>query len=380
MLTIKKDNKKLVPVERLELAPQLLDDYLNLRDLICNSPDEFLEEIGERLFVIGTRVTVAQASSLSADIVALDAEGRAVVGVIDNGTSEQPPLFRAITCAGLVSSWKEQDFFRSLSRERVRRLESFLSEGKSVNHAQRVLMIAEQYSFDVLAAAEWLGSRHAIDISCVRAVAFTDSRSGRTFFTGQRVMPTAEVVTAPTITSLEGQDVELSESKTSSELETLTQRLVHETSNRQRAEEAFQASEARYQILSRLSPVGIFHTDASGNFLYVNERWCDIGGIDAETALGQGWARAIHPDDRGRVLREWAESTDQGSPFRSEYRCLRNDDGTSWILSEASVQADEAGKVIGYVGTMTELHRSESENHSSSTAADTQAVAHDRSA
>ena len=69
-----------------------------------------------------------------------------------------------------------------------------------------------------------------------------------------------------------------------------------------------------------------------------------------------------------------------GSPFKSEYRCLRNDDGTSWILSEASVQADEAGKVIGYVGTMTELHRSESENRSSSTAADTHAVAHDRSA
>ena len=88
----------------------------------------------------------------------------------------------------------------------------------------------------------------------------------------------------------------------------------------------------------------------------------------------------IHPDDRDRVLHEWAESIDQGTPFKSEYRCLRNDDGTSWVLSEASVQADETGKVIGYVGTMTELHRTESENRAGAAEADSRPIAHGRSA
>ena len=380
MLTIQKDKNRLATVERLQLAPQLLDESVNLRALISNSADEFLDEIGERLFVIGTGVAVAQASSLTADIVGLDAEGCAVIGVIDNGRGGPPPLFRAITCAGLVSSWKEQDFFRPLDHEQVERLEKFLPAGKPLNHAQRVLLIAEQYSFDVLAAAEWLGTRHGIDIGCVRAATFRDKGSGRTFFTGQRILPTAEAASAPTITSIDGQEIELSETRAASELEVLTQRLVDETSSRQRAEEAFQASEARYRILSKLSPVGIFHTDATGNFLYVNERWCDIGGVETQTALGQGWARVIHPDDRDRVLHEWAESIDRGTPFKSEYRCLRNDGGTSWILSEASVQGDETGKVIGYVGTMTELHRTESEHRADAASADSRTVAHDRSA
>ena len=382
MLTIQKDKKRLAAVERLQLAPQLLDESLNLRELISNSPGEFLQEIDERVFVIGTGVAVAQASSLSADIVALDEEGRALIGAIDNGRGGPPPLFRAITCAGLVSSWKEQDFFRPLDHEQVGRLEKFLPAGKPVNHAQRVLLIAEQYSFDVLAAAEWLGSRHGIDIACVRAATFRDKGSGRMFFTGQRILPAAEAASAPTITAMDGHEIELSETRAASELDVLTQRLVDETSSRQRAEEAFQASEARYRILSKLSPVGIFHTDAAGNFLYVNERWCDIGGVETQTALGQGWARVIHPDDRTRVLHEWAESIDQGTPFKSEYRCLRNDEGTSWVLSDASVQADETGKVIGYVGTMTELHRTESENRAGATAAaaDSRPIAHDRSA
>ncbi len=270
MLTIQKNKKKLVAVERLQLAPQLLDESVNLRELISNSPSEFLEEIGERLFVIGTGVAVAQASSLSADIVALDEEGRAVIGVIDDGRGGPPPLFRAITCAGLVATWKKRDFFRPLNHDEVEELEEFLPTGKPVNQTQRVLLIAEQYSFDVLAAAEWLESRHGIDIGCVRAATFFERGSGRTFFTGQRILPTAEAASAPTITAMDGHEVELNETQAASELEVLTKRLVDETSNRERAEEAFQASEARYRILSKLSPVGIFHTDATGNFLYVN--------------------------------------------------------------------------------------------------------------
>ena len=41
--------------------------------------------------------------------------------------------------------------------------------------------------------------------------------------------------------------------------------------------------DARYQTLTEVSPVGIFYTDAFGDCLYVNERWCEIAGI---TCLG----------------------------------------------------------------------------------------------
>ena len=67
---------------------------------------------------------------------------------------------------------------------------------------------------------------------------------------------------------------------------------------RMRSDQALRESEEHYHVLTRLAPVGIFRTDAQGNCTYVNQRWCDIAGISPEQAYGEGWAQAIHPDDR----------------------------------------------------------------------------------
>ena len=65
------------------------------------------------------------------------------------------------------------------------------------------------------------------------------------------------------------------------------------------------ASERRFRTLASSAPVGIFETDANGNCLFVNDRWCRITGMTPGTAGGEGWVRALHPDDRDRVCREW---------------------------------------------------------------------------
>src|SRR5438105_12738758 len=87
------------------------------------------------------------------------------------------------------------------------------------------------------------------------------------------------------------------------------------------------ASAALFDMLARVSPVGIFRTDAAGGCLYVNERWCAIAGLSAEAARGDGWALALHPDDRARVCGEWQAAVAADRPFRSEYR-FRRADGT----------------------------------------------------
>jgi len=70
------------------------------------------------------------------------------------------------------------------------------------------------------------------------------------------------------------------------------------------AEAALRQSERLFHTLAQVAPVGIFRTDARGDCLYVNERWCEIAGIAADAALGQGWARALHPEDRDQVFAE----------------------------------------------------------------------------
>lgn len=115
-------------------------------------------------------------------------------------------------------------------------------------------------------------------------------------------------------------------------------------------------SDARYQTLTEVSPVGIFYTDALGECLYVNERWCQIAGITCEKAFGQGWVESIHPEDRDRIFAEWYRATQEKLPFKSEYRFQHLSNGqVRWVFGQAVGQIGENGEVKGYVGTITDI-------------------------
>ncbi len=132
--------------------------------------------------------------------------------------------------------------------------------------------------------------------------------------------------------------------------------LMHEDVTEQfRIQQALEASEQRFHILAQVAPVGIFRTDEKGNCLYVNERWCAMAGITAEAASGDGWLQAIHPEDRERVFREWRESTATERAFTTECRFLRPDGTVTWLLAQAAAEYDDQGKVVGYVGSVTDI-------------------------
>jgi diguanylate cyclase (GGDEF)-like protein/PAS domain S-box-containing protein len=124
---------------------------------------------------------------------------------------------------------------------------------------------------------------------------------------------------------------------------------------RTRALAALRASEKRFQALARVAPVGIFRTDAGGDCLYINERWCEIAGLTPEEARGSGWARAIHPEDRDRIFRRWYEYAQSDDLFREEYRMQRPDGAVSWVLAQAAAERDAQGRVLGYVGSVTDI-------------------------
>jgi PAS domain S-box-containing protein len=133
------------------------------------------------------------------------------------------------------------------------------------------------------------------------------------------------------------------------------QALARDVSERRRAANALRASEARYATLARLSPVGIFHTDAEGRCTYVNERWCEIAGCSAAEAMGEGWAALIHPEDRARILAEWNEAVARIRRFRTEYRYRRPDGSETWVLGQAAEEYDASGRLIGFVCTDTDI-------------------------
>lgn len=124
---------------------------------------------------------------------------------------------------------------------------------------------------------------------------------------------------------------------------------------RKQMESALYESEKRYHTLAEISPVGIFHTDAKGKFLYINERWCEITGFSREEALQKGLALGLHPEDRERVLDEWCSAVDMDLPLKSETRILHTDGTFSWVYGQVVAERNEDGELVGYVGTVTDI-------------------------
>jgi PAS domain S-box-containing protein len=124
---------------------------------------------------------------------------------------------------------------------------------------------------------------------------------------------------------------------------------------RQLAEKTLRESEERYQNLARISPVGIFRADVNGRTTYVNPMWCNISGLSFAEALDNGWLKAVHPDDKNRLIKDWQESTRQHKASFNDYRFLRPDGTVVWVMGQASPEKDMENQTIGYVGTITDI-------------------------
>jgi diguanylate cyclase (GGDEF)-like protein/PAS domain S-box-containing protein len=136
---------------------------------------------------------------------------------------------------------------------------------------------------------------------------------------------------------------------------TAYQHLQTELAERQRTEAHLRQSEQRYASLAAAAPVGIFRTDAQGNCLYVNERWCKITGLTPEEASKTGWVKGLHPDDRTKVVTEWYSAVQENRPFQLEYRFQHIDGTVTWVFGQAVVESEKAGEITGYVGTITDI-------------------------
>jgi two-component system, cell cycle sensor histidine kinase and response regulator CckA len=133
---------------------------------------------------------------------------------------------------------------------------------------------------------------------------------------------------------------------------------------RRRAEAALRESEERFRVLAEVSPAGIFRTDPEGRCTFVNGRWCEIAGLTSEQAMGEGWQRALHPEDRDRVAGNWTGAVRVGGPSTEEFRFVRPDGTIAWLVGQSRPERRADDTFAGYVGTITdvtEIKRAEEE-------------------
>ena len=110
----------------------------------------------------------------------------------------------------------------------------------------------------------------------------------------------------------------------------------------------------QFRILAQKAPVGIFETDIQGNCLFVNSRWQKMTGLSTSEALGNGWTKALHPDDYQKVFNRWNECILNGQEFAMKYRFKTPNNKVVWV-SGSAVANYHNGEVVGYLGTVTDI-------------------------
>jgi diguanylate cyclase (GGDEF)-like protein/PAS domain S-box-containing protein len=129
---------------------------------------------------------------------------------------------------------------------------------------------------------------------------------------------------------------------------------VDQLSKTRRGLSALLPSRKHFDVLAQELPIGVYELDAEARFVFVNERWSELTGVDAERAVGEPWASVVHPEDLDRVSSEWFRSQAEDRRFSLEFRYVRADGSVVWIWCRAVELRDEGGEVTGYVGTCSD--------------------------
>jgi PAS domain S-box-containing protein len=133
---------------------------------------------------------------------------------------------------------------------------------------------------------------------------------------------------------------------------------------RKRAQEELQESEARFRTVADTAPVLIWMSGPDKLCNFFNKGWLDFTGRPLAAELGNGWAEGVHPDDLPKCLKIYTESFDARRPFTMEYRLHRHDGGYRWISDHGVPRYDSAQVFLGYIGScldITERRQAEAE-------------------
>jgi PAS domain S-box-containing protein len=121
------------------------------------------------------------------------------------------------------------------------------------------------------------------------------------------------------------------------------------------AKEELSRNELRFRTLTSNAPVGIFQTDANGKTIYVNETWMKFTGLSFDEAMGEGWIRCLHPDDKEKQIKQWGERLQSGLESTSDFRLVDKKGNTRWVTGKATPLFDKTREVTGYIGTLSDI-------------------------
>lgn len=127
-------------------------------------------------------------------------------------------------------------------------------------------------------------------------------------------------------------------------------------SERLRNEVALRESEAKFRTIANAMPQMVWSTQPDGYHDYYNEQWYDFTGAPVGSTDGNAWNGMFHPEDQPLAWDRWQRSLQTGEIYEIQYRLRHHAGQYRWVLGRAVPVRDEAGRILRWMGTCTDIH------------------------
>src|SRR5215471_4991449 len=93
-----------------------------------------------------------------------------------------------------------------------------------------------------------------------------------------------------------------------------------------------------------------------GSAEFFSQHYLDYTGLSFDQARGDGWTRAVHPDDVRGLVAAWKSIVESGAHGETEARFRRHDGEYRRFLVRATPLRDETGAIVMWSGVNTDIY------------------------
>jgi PAS domain S-box-containing protein len=128
-----------------------------------------------------------------------------------------------------------------------------------------------------------------------------------------------------------------------------------DVTEREAAAERVRESEERLRAMADGIPQLAWMTRPDGHIFWYNRRWYEYTGTTLEQMEGWGWQSVHDPAELPRVVDKFKAHLASGEPWEDTFPLRRHDGQMRWHLSRATPLKGDAGDVLLWFGTNTDV-------------------------
>lgn len=123
----------------------------------------------------------------------------------------------------------------------------------------------------------------------------------------------------------------------------------------EKTRKAAEDARAAQRALADAIPALVWSALPDGSRDFHSRRWLEFTGLSAAAASGEGWAAAVHPDDRAAFVDNWRRAVITGEPLELEARLRSVNGDYRWFVVCARPLRNESGTIVKWYGSNVDI-------------------------